>query len=130
MTEKEARLILDVRISRFDHAQDVNEALEIAKQALEEIRQYRAIGTVDECREAREKQKPKKPEYYGDLEDGKILCPDCQEDLFDLKECGFNTCPYCGQAIDWSVEEPDTHIRTCEGCFGAAGNDCKRCKEG
>lgn len=51
MTENEARLILDVRISRFDHAGDVNEALEIAKQALEEIQQYRAIGTVKECKE-------------------------------------------------------------------------------
>lgn len=48
MTENEARLILDVRISRFDHAGDVNEALEIAKQALEEIQQYREIGTVEE----------------------------------------------------------------------------------
>ena len=37
MTEQEAKLICDVRISRFDHAEDVNEALEIAKQALEEI---------------------------------------------------------------------------------------------
>lgn len=61
MTENEAKLILDVRISRFDHAGDVNEALEIAKQALEEIQQYREIGTVEECREAVEKQKPKKP---------------------------------------------------------------------
>ena len=60
MTENEARLILDVRISRFDHAGDVNEALEIAKQALEEIQQYRAIGTVEECREAVEKQTPRK----------------------------------------------------------------------
>lgn len=52
MTEEEARLILDVRISRFDHAQDVNEALEIAKQSLEEIQKYREIGTVEECRAA------------------------------------------------------------------------------
>ena len=59
MTENDARLILDVRISRFDHAGDVNEALEIAKQALEEIQKYREIGTVKECREAREKQKAK-----------------------------------------------------------------------
>ena len=50
MTENDARLILDVRISRFDHAGDVNEALEIAKQALEEIQQYREIGTVEEIR--------------------------------------------------------------------------------
>lgn len=43
MTENEARLILDVRISRFDHAGDVNEALEIAKQSLKEIQQYREM---------------------------------------------------------------------------------------
>lgn len=51
MTENEARLILDVRISRFDHAGDVNEALEIAKQSLKEVQQYREIGTVEECKE-------------------------------------------------------------------------------
>ena len=51
MTENEARLILDVRISRFDHAGDVNEALEIAKQALKEVQQYRAIGTVEEIKD-------------------------------------------------------------------------------
>ena len=27
----------------------------------DELEQYRAIGTVEECREAREKQKPKPP---------------------------------------------------------------------
>ena len=99
MTENEARLILDVRISRFDHAGDVNEALEIAKQALEEIQQYRAIGTVEECREAVEKQKAKPCEFYGDEEDGKLLCPNCGEDLYDLQDCGFCNCPYCGQAV-------------------------------
>lgn len=48
MTEDEAKLILGVRINRFDHADDVNEALDVAKSALEEIRQYRAIGTVED----------------------------------------------------------------------------------
>ena len=48
MTEDEAKLILGVRISRFDHADDVNKALDVAKSALEEIRQYRAIGTVED----------------------------------------------------------------------------------
>ena len=70
-----------------------------------EYKDYRAIGNVEECREAVEKQKPKRPEYYGDNEAGKILCPNCQDDLWDLKECGFNNCPYCGQAIDWSDDE-------------------------
>ena len=50
MTEAEAKLILEVRISRFDHAGDVNEALEIAKKALDEVQRYREIGTVEECR--------------------------------------------------------------------------------
>lgn len=78
------------------------EALEVAISTLKEGQQYHKIGTVEECREGAEKQKPKKPEYYGDSEDGRILCPTCKEDLWDLKECGFNTCPYCGQKLDWS----------------------------
>lgn len=36
-------------------------AIQLAIEALKEIQQYRAIGTVEECREAVEKQKPKKP---------------------------------------------------------------------
>lgn len=53
MTEAEAKLILEVRISRFDHAGDVNEALEIAKKALDEIQQYREIGTLEELARAK-----------------------------------------------------------------------------
>lgn len=49
-----------------------------------------------------EKQIPKEPTLYGDFEDEKLLCPNCEEDLMDLAECGFNCCPYCGQAIDWN----------------------------
>lgn len=40
--------------------QMLRESLDMAIKALEEIQQYREIGTVEECREAREKQKPKK----------------------------------------------------------------------
>lgn len=79
-------------------------AFDMAITALKEIRQYRKIGTVEECREAVEKQKPKPCEFYGDEEDGKLLCPNCGEDLWDLKECGFNNCPYCGQAIGENLE--------------------------
>lgn len=75
---------------------------DVAIKALKEIQQYRAIGTIEECREARERQRAKKPELYGDFEDGKLLCPNCEEDLMDLAECGFNCCPYCGQNLDWS----------------------------
>ena len=112
MTEQEAKLILDVRISRFDHAEDVNEALEIAKQALEEIQQYRKIGTVEECREAREKQMPKAPKdslkiepvidengAYVDADTTVyILCPNCGE-LVGMDEDIDRFCRECGQAI-------------------------------
>ena len=113
MTESEARLILDVRISRFDHAGDVNEALEIAKQALEEIQQYRAIGTVEECREAVEKQKPQKPKdslkidpvidengAYVDADTTVyLLCPNCRE-MVGIEDNCDRFCHECGQAID------------------------------
>lgn len=42
----------------------------------------------------------------------------------------YNYCHRCGQALNWSKEEPNTRTRTCRGCFGAANNDCGRCKEG
>lgn len=110
MTENEARLILDVRISRFDHAGDVNEALEIAKQAIKEVQKYREIGTVEECREAVEKQRPKAPimkPYYDDMPDEEYLCcPTCGDILTDRipadnKNFYFH-CLNCGQKFDWS----------------------------
>ncbi len=110
MTESEAKLILNVRISRFDHADDVNMALEVAKKALEEIQQYHEIGTVEECREARERQIAKKPDKRSDKYTDLVhhyWCPVCgryfgqagihNAILFDKpKYCA------CGQAIDWS----------------------------
>ena len=104
MTENEARLILDVRISRFDHAGDVNEALEIAKQALKEIQQYRDIGTVEECREAVEKQKPKIPIFEHMLGEwtGKFRCPICKKVVtHDCRDTKNTFCENCGQAIQW-----------------------------
>ena len=44
---------------------EYQEAKTVAVQALEEIQQYRAIGTPEECRAAVEKQKPKKPVMDG-----------------------------------------------------------------
>lgn len=77
---------------------------------LEELKQYRAIGTVEECRAAMEKQKPKKPviKYRGmyDDDNGDYLmdkkyniCPSCNP----MKEVyiGWKHCPYCGQRLDW-----------------------------
>lgn len=76
---------------------------ETAIKALEEIQQYRAIGTVEECREAIEKQKSKKPTEQFRLgtsgRGGK--CPSCKNYLdrsVDAMYCD------CGQKLDWSDE--------------------------
>ena len=76
-------------------------AIDIAVNALEEIQQYRAIGTVEECRKARERQRAKKPvknEYNHDC------CPNCGWIVY-YNEWGGRYLPHCencGQAIDWS----------------------------
>ena len=93
------------------------EAVEMAIKALEEIKQYRTIGTPEECRAAVEKQKPKKPIYkhYEDEDKGvppyiKIACPNgCRIQLYPVTDKNLAHehvyCPKCGQKLDWGGEE-------------------------
>lgn len=75
--------------------------------ALEKIRQYREIGTVEECREAVEKQKPKEPTVLKQQHSDSYNCPKCGRNL--ILKCGtdwfggqhYKSCPNCGQAIQW-----------------------------
>ena len=105
MTENEAlKTLEDLQrlLTNYRHiSTELTEANGIAIQALEENQQYHAIGTVEECRAAMEKQSAKTLTFYGDSEDGKLLCPACKEDLWEIKECGFSNCPYCGQKLNW-----------------------------
>lgn len=74
---------------------------------LEELQQYRAIGTVEECREAVEKQKAKRPDGGRDINGNDyLICPNCCAIVAD-SECKWVTsfCPDCGQKLDWSDEE-------------------------
>lgn len=49
----------------FDDTEcEFGQALLLSISTLEEIKQYRTIGTVEECREARERQKEKKPKPH------------------------------------------------------------------
>lgn len=74
------------------------EDMEMAIRALEEIQQYREIGTVDECREARERQKKKRGIPYNSGKNHKLVeCPNCHKDM-DLY---YEYCHHCGQAVDW-----------------------------
>ena len=88
------------------------EAVEMAIKALEEIKQYRTIGTPEECHEAVEKQKAKKPKEYEDKFYG---CPTCGNILLHKwekyptklmdKKNGLPYCFGCGQKLDWSDAE-------------------------
>ena len=83
---------------------DRHKAFDMAIQALEEVEQYRALGTVEELKEAREKQVAKKPlaDSYGEIGMGFLvpICPNCRKPV----EEGEHHCE-CGQALKWSEEE-------------------------
>ena len=94
-----------------------------AIQVLEEIQQYRSIGTVEEFKALKEKNEPKKPKQSGVHDaNGEFhaingingvpydLCPCCGINLCtdgffgnDKKE--LNYCKKCGQALKWSEGE-------------------------
>ena len=91
MTEQEAIEILD-ELGGFCSSEDNYKACHMAIKALEEIRQHREIGTVEECRAAVEKQTAKKPKEY----EAKFYgCPTCGN--VEIKDCKH--CPDCGQAL-------------------------------
>ena len=90
-------------------------AIDTAVNALEEIQQYQAIGTVEECREARERQKRRKPKVWTTPDDGINLiydmykCPNCgQEHKIDYYN-EYSYCPNCGQAVQLFGEEGANH---------------------
>lgn len=103
MTENEAikefnkmvgrKMMTQNGISEKDH-----ELLQIAMDCLEEIQEYRAIGTVEQFREAMEKQEAKQ---YKVLKPCKSVnyyqCPVC-DGLLHINE---NFCGNCGQGISW-----------------------------
>ena len=91
MTESEAIKVLE-RLDT-DNVCVGNEkfALEMAITALEEIQQYRAIGTVSEFRELKEKATAKSPAYQGEHE----KCPTCGS------FCIGEYCIKCGQKLLW-----------------------------
>lgn len=91
-----------------------------AIKVLEEIQQYRAIGTPEECREAVEKHIPKKITHQGCFDNKGVwhtwngingvpydLCPNCEtnlctDGLFGRDKKIMKYCENCGQKLDWS----------------------------
>lgn len=74
---------------------------------LEELKQYRAIGTPEECRAAMEKQTAKRPNYVSHSYSNYMwhkehigYCPDCGHKVEEPYGC-----QNCLRKIDWSDEE-------------------------
>ena len=83
-----------------------DDVYEFVINSLEEIQQYRAIGTVEECREAREKQWAKKvsnreliKDFNGNPYAVRGDCPNCGK-IGLLSDTDY--CNACGQKLDWS----------------------------
>lgn len=86
----------------------LDEAVDMAIKALEEVQQYRAVGTVEECRALKDRLVAKKVSLrhvrkFDGFDDGK--CPTCGE-LVSRDFDGTDIfCSECGQKLDWSDEE-------------------------
>lgn len=73
-------------------------------ESLEELLEYKKLGTLEEVEEAVGKQTAEKPRkvlglHYGNVE---YECVNCGESEA-INEM-FSYCPWCGKKIDWSDE--------------------------
>lgn len=78
-------------------------AFSMAIKALEEVQQYRALGTPEECRAAMEKQTAKKAITYRGT--NRADCPACGATVRGIGAPFGNWCSKCGQRLDWEDEE-------------------------
>ena len=99
-------MTLDEAIEQFKYDAECNRAdldLSFAEdndkvaEWLEELKQYREIGTPEECRAAVEKQRARKI--------SSAWCPCCGNYLTSQKLEDEYYCVYCGQKLNWSDEE-------------------------
>lgn len=94
----------DIRHQTCEECEEEHEQL---AEWLEELKKYREIGTVEECRVAAEKKKAKKPiemKPTDKLLNGYFVCPICGG-LVGMDEYSNKYCGCCGQKLDWGDEE-------------------------
>lgn len=78
---------------------DCKDVAVVAIKSLEEIQQYRKIGTAEECREAVEKQEA--IEVIRIAGRYPYKCPTCNGKL----EIGYKHCIRCGQLLKYSYDK-------------------------
>ena len=108
-------MTIDEAIEQFKYDAECNRAdldLSFAEdnnkvaEWLEELKQYRAIGTPEKCRAAVEKQKAKKPqktESEGYRYTDTYRCPNCGGNFSGTGIANY--CYHCGQKLDWEGAE-------------------------
>lgn len=87
------------------HRQCVNsegqDAYIIAISAMQELQEYKQLGTLEEVRETVEKQKEEHPQkVLGIFGDEEYECKNCGSPVDYMDDY----CKWCGKAQDWSEE--------------------------
>lgn len=105
MTPEEAIEIIETTKALYK-PKAVQDAFDMAVQALKEVQRYREIGTVKECREAVEKQTQKKCAIDSCPDHTHYKCPSCGQIELSIYKHGFprlgritKYCENCGQAL-------------------------------
>lgn len=105
MTENEAIKEVRFNMSRIglkeSSVKRVTEAREVAIQALSEIQQYKAIGTVEELQELKEKNTEKRFNIFESHGMRQFVCGCCDRPILITN----NYCSFCGQKIEWQRKE-------------------------
>lgn len=110
MAENEAIKIINDKYETFFALSTTNVfdiAMATAIKTLEEIQQYKAIGTLEEFKALKEKNTPYKPKEYEDryyaCKCDNILLPKWRKYPTELmpKSEGLPHCMACGQKLDW-----------------------------
>lgn len=109
MTENEAIKKLSYDDTAYGGA-CTEEVRKTAIKALEEVQQYRAIGTPEECQAATEKQTAKKIKQqqwmYTRCSCGHEFSKHHGDGYYSIpQEQKTKYCPDCGQRLDWSDED-------------------------
>lgn len=97
--------VIEEHLSNYKKCAEYHDQL---TEWLEELKQYRAIGTPEECRAAVEKKRAKKPPVVNrpSIFVKVPVCPNCSTPEHYQPLYGKTKyCSNCGQKLDWSDEE-------------------------
>lgn len=140
MTENEAKknIIAYASIEAENLPVGMGIAFDTAIKALEEVQQYRQIGTIEECREAVEKQKARKPNHkyikygkhkwkrdeYGKIDNFAWEYEFCNGVV--CERCGESVCVHCNPDYD-KLDDCEADTYSCPFCDKEVGYRQKYC---